>query len=132
MNRLTVLYDASCGLCANCRHWLESQNQVIPLEFLDLASPALDRRYPGLRRLQPDKQMIVVSDAGEIWQGEAAWLLCLHALLYYQTWAARLAHPALRPLARALYRVVSRHRQPLSQLLRLTSAEHCPTGACPR
>lgn len=129
MNRLTVLTDAQCGLCRNCRAWLERQVQWIPLEFLDHASPEVDRRYPGLRALRPEEQMIVVADTGELWQGEAAWLVCLHALRDYRDWAARCSHPLLRPLAGMLYRQVSTNRHGISKVLGLDALRH--ERACP-
>lgn len=130
MKTLTVLYDARCGLCGNCRRWLEGQAQVIPLEFLDVRSATAARRYPGLDALRPSERMIVVADTGELWQGEAAWIMCLHALRDTQAWAARLAHPALHPIARALYGAVSRNRHGLSSLLHLKPDTACPSGAC--
>ena len=34
MNKLTVLYDASCGFCVKCRWWIEYQPKLVEVEML--------------------------------------------------------------------------------------------------
>jgi len=42
----------------------------------------------------------VVADTGAVYEGDAAWLVCLWALDGYRGLAQRLSAPRLRPLAR--------------------------------
>lgn len=67
--------------------------------------------------------MLAISDAGAVWQGDAAWVMCLHALRDYRPLAAKLAHPLFRPFVKQAYRLVSSNRHPLSDLLGLSPAE---------
>jgi predicted DCC family thiol-disulfide oxidoreductase YuxK len=117
MQRLYVLYDSQCEFCRRCRNWLGQQPAYVPLAFLPLQSPEAECRFPGIKELHPEKEVVVISDAGEVWQGAAAWVTCLWALREYRVWAQRLAHPALQPLARRLCEIVSASRYRISQWL---------------
>ena len=90
MNRLYILYDSQCEFCRRCRIWLGRQLAYVPLIFIPLQSPEAECRFPGLKRLDPDKEIVVISDAGEVWQGGAAWGTCLWALREYREWSQRL------------------------------------------
>lgn len=143
MKSLTILYDAGCGFCCRCRAWLESRDQIIPLRFIPLDSREAARRFGDLQRLRPGEQMLAISDAGEVWQGDAAWVMCLHALRDYRPLAEKFAHPLFRPFVKQAYRLVSSNRHQLSDLLGLspqvlarenqgqTPQVGCRTGGCP-
>jgi predicted DCC family thiol-disulfide oxidoreductase YuxK len=100
ITRLTVLYDASCGLCRTARSWLAGRSQLVPLEFLAAGSDEARRRYPALEVEQTLADITVVADDGGVYTGDAAWLMCLWALDGYRGLAARLARPGLRGVAR--------------------------------
>jgi len=118
MQRLYILYDSQCEFCRRCRLWLGQQPAYVPLAFVPFQSAEAECRFPGLKQLHPEKEIVVISDAGEVWQGGPAWVTCLWALREYREWALRLAHPALLPLARRLCEIVSDHRYQLSQWLK--------------
>ena len=117
MQRLYIFYDGECGLCRRCREWLANQPAYLELIFHPFQSDEARRVCPGLPRFQPDEQLIVLSDEGAVYAGEAAWLMCLYALREYRGWSEKLAAPALRPLARRICLLVSHHRLKLSQTL---------------
>jgi len=119
MRWLYVLYDRRCAICRRCRAWLDRQPAFVPLVFLPLQSEDLPRRFPGIERLELDKEIVVISDTGEVWQGGEAWVTCLWALREYREWAQRLAHPALLPLARRACAMFSGNRHKLSAFLHL-------------
>jgi predicted DCC family thiol-disulfide oxidoreductase YuxK len=96
----TVLYDAGCGLCRSARRWLESRDQLVPLDFLPAASAEARRRFRGLDHDATLRDITVVADTGDVYVGDAAWLACLWALSGYRELADRLAQPHLLPLAR--------------------------------
>jgi predicted DCC family thiol-disulfide oxidoreductase YuxK len=121
MKRLHVLYDGKCDLCRRVRVWLDRQPAFVPLAFLPLQSSEVGRRFPGIEQFRPDEQLIVVSDTGDLWRGESAWITILWALREYREWAARLAHPTLRPFARQACALVSENRHRLSTWLRRAS-----------
>ncbi|MEA3210584.1 MAG: hypothetical protein QOE70_3641 [Chthoniobacter sp.] len=117
MKRLYVLYDPTCELCRRCRGWLSRQAAFVPLVFLPLNSDEVPCRFPGIERLHPEKEILVISDSGDVWQGGAAWVMCLWALEEYREWSQRLAHPLLLPFARRACELVSEKRYLISRWL---------------
>jgi predicted DCC family thiol-disulfide oxidoreductase YuxK len=138
---LHVLYDQECDICQRCRQWLLRQEAFVELRFIALQSPEVARRFPGLREwpdLDLSEKLVVISDEGMVYQGQNAWIMCLYALQDYREWAQRLAHPALRPLARRVCETVSRNRLLLSRFLKAPIEElrhqltQLPSESCSR
>jgi predicted DCC family thiol-disulfide oxidoreductase YuxK len=100
--QLTVLYDAGCGICRTARTWLAGRAQLVPLEFVPAGSAEAVERYPDLDHARTLTEITVIADTGDVYEGDAAWLICLWALEGYRSVANRLATPALRPLARGV------------------------------
>jgi len=117
MKRFYVFYDGECALCRRCREWLASQPAYIELVFHPFQSDEARRLCPELPRFQPSEQLIVLSDEGGVYAGEAAWLMCLYALREYRGWSEKLSAPALRPLAQRICLLVSHNRLTLSKAL---------------
>ena len=109
MKRLRLYYDERCGLCTALAGWLGRQRQLVPIE----CAP----KPPG----QTD--LAVLSDTGEVWTGDSAWLIVLWALDDYRDWSYRLARPELLPLARQAFAMLSRNREGLSEWLGLAGDE---------
>lgn len=117
MKILYVFFDGECGLCRRCREWLAGQPNLVRLVFHPFQSEEALRICPWLPQLQPEQQLIVMSDEGGIYVGEKAWLICLYALRDYRGWSEKLSAPALRPLARRICLLVSHNRLRLSKML---------------
>ncbi len=137
MNTLFVLYDGKCGFCRRCRGWLGHQPAYVRLAFIPLQSPEVSARFPGVERFHPDERLVVISDAGEVWRGEHAWVMCLWALREYRDWSLRLANPLLMPFARRVCELVSENRHAISRWFARDSAEQlrerlasAPAEAC--
>jgi predicted DCC family thiol-disulfide oxidoreductase YuxK len=111
----TIVYDADCGLCTRTKDWIKGQDPLVGLQFLATGSPEARRRFP---RLCPG-ELAVVSNTGEVWLGDHAWIVCLWALRDYRDLAFRLTSPLLSLLAREAFAVVSKNRLALSNILRL-------------
>jgi predicted DCC family thiol-disulfide oxidoreductase YuxK len=122
MKRLTILYDAGCGLCHTLKWWMLGQNTFMELEFLPSSSPFARHRYPTLAKANPD-QLIVIDERGGVYRDDRAWLMCLYALRDHRALALRLATPALQPLARRAWSLVSKNRKEISAVLALESEE---------
>jgi predicted DCC family thiol-disulfide oxidoreductase YuxK len=105
--RLTVLYDADCGMCRAARRWLDRQAQLVPLEFVPAGSDLARRRFPGLDHAATLVDVTVVAESGEVYGGDSAWLMCLWALSEYRSLAMRLAQPGTRPIARRVVAAAS-------------------------
>lgn len=119
MKQLVVLYDSRCGFCIRCRGWLTSQPKFVAIEFYAAGGPDAVRHYPELASPGPVDELIVVDDEGGVYRGSRAWLMCLWALVEYREWADWLASPALLPLARGAFALISSNRGRLSKWLGL-------------
>ncbi|MEM9478866.1 MAG: DCC1-like thiol-disulfide oxidoreductase family protein [Verrucomicrobiota bacterium] len=132
---LRVFYDAECGLCRACRHWMKDQPKFVEVLFTPYQSGNAERLCSGLHTLHPDRQIVVLADNGAIYQGGSAWVMCLWALRDYRELAGRLATPAFLPFAKKACALVSKNRLRLSSLFRLKQLESaempdCEDGAC--
>ncbi|MGE3819816.1 MAG: thiol-disulfide oxidoreductase DCC family protein [Isosphaeraceae bacterium] len=123
MKRLYVLHDDQCGLCRWARRWVEDQATFVEVVFLGATSEAARRTFPTLAVRDPPEELVVVSDAGEVYRGGSAWVMVLYALRDYREWALRLGSPALLPLARRGFAWASRNRGWFSRWLGLDDEE---------
>ena len=119
MNTLTVLYDATCGFCVRCRWWLIHQPKYVEMDFCASGSPEALERFPELSSPGTVDELTVVDDEGGVYRGTQAWLMCLWALVEYREYADWLSNPALMPLARGVFAMVSSNRKKISGLLGL-------------
>jgi predicted DCC family thiol-disulfide oxidoreductase YuxK len=123
MRRLYVLYDSRCELCCRLRKWLSDQEAWLELKTIPAGGEEARRLFPGLEAIASADDLVVVSDQGEVYLGNRAWIMCLFALKRYQRLACRLAHPLLLPLARHAYQALSKNRHLMSRWLRTPSSE---------
>ena len=102
MGRLTVLYDADCGLCRWVRGWLEGSALLVPLDWVPCGSAQARRLLPLLDHDRTREEVTVVAGTGEVWTAEGAWIMCLWATAAHRDLAVRLASSAAgRRVARA-------------------------------
>ncbi len=123
MERLYVLYDGRCGLCRWVKSWAKDQAAFVPLVFVPAESPEAERLVPGSSQSDSLEELVVVSDEGHLYRGDSAWIMCFYALEEFREWSCRLASPALRPLARKAFALLSKHRVQVSDWLGLTDHE---------
>jgi predicted DCC family thiol-disulfide oxidoreductase YuxK len=114
---ITIVYDASCGLCTRTKDWIRQQAPFIGIGFIASGSPEARRRFPQL----PAEELAVVANTGEVWLGNHAWIVCLWALRGYRDIAFKLTSPLLLLMAREAFAVVSKNRSALSSMLKLQS-----------
>ena len=105
---LTVLYDDRCAFCLRCKEWLEGQPCFVPVELLPARSEAAARRFPDVQHR--GQELIVADDAGRVWVGPPAYLMCMWATARYRSWSYALSQPALAPLATRFFLWVSGRR----------------------
>jgi predicted DCC family thiol-disulfide oxidoreductase YuxK len=123
IRELYVLYDARCGVCSRVRGWVEQQRTFVPLHFIPSGSERAKRLFPQLDHASDPRELLVVTDGGDVYLDDAAWIACLWALVEYRTWSYRFARGPLRPLARAAWDFLSRNRHELGRMLSLESDE---------
>jgi predicted DCC family thiol-disulfide oxidoreductase YuxK len=109
MNRLTILYDASCPICVRCAHWLAREPSYLPLELLSSSSEDALRRYGEVPWL--GAELVVVSDSGEVWAGPAAFIVALWALRDYREWSYRLSGESFSKMAERFFVALSHRRK---------------------
>lgn len=117
MNILTVYFDGECSLCRRIRAWLTSEPQIVHLRFIDRRSETGRVMLDGLGLEIGADDLVVVSDEGQVWAGDGAWLMVLYALDDFRLWSYRLADPEYRPLLRRMIGLLSRHRIGLGRWL---------------
>ncbi|MDP0499426.1 MAG: DUF393 domain-containing protein [Verrucomicrobiota bacterium JB022] len=117
MMKLLVFYDQDCAFCRKCKNWLIRQPAYLELELLPVQARSVQMAYPELAEHDASENMIVISDTGLVYTGDDAWITILWALKDWRDWANRLQQPALRPLARQFWQLVSQNRYALSALL---------------
>ena len=115
MKTLYVLYDERCALCKQLKQWLLVQRSWVGLSMIPAGSPKAKAMFPGLEKIAGTNDLVVVSDLGEVYLNNHAWIMCLYALEEYRDWALRLASPLLLPLARQAFESLSKNRQAISR-----------------
>lgn len=101
IRRITVLYDARCPLCVAVSNWLARRPKLVAIDLVAAGSARARNRYPDLDHERTLHEVTVVGDAGQVYSGAHAWVVCLWALRGYRTLATRLSTPAGLPLAKA-------------------------------
>jgi predicted DCC family thiol-disulfide oxidoreductase YuxK len=133
IRRLTVLYDAGCPLCVQCRDWMVTQPALVELELLPARSPEAARRYGAVPWL--GAELVVVSDRGEVWAGPAAFLVALWALEGTREWSYRLSSDTFAGMAERFFRLLSSKRRSIASFLQHAECEgdRCrrPSAAAP-
>jgi len=114
---ITVVYDASCGLCTRAKEWITQQTPLVDVQFVAADSATSRKRFPQLAA----EELAVVADTGEVWFGDHAWIVCLWALRDFRDLAFRLTSPLLLLMAREAFTLVSKNRHAVSRLLSLES-----------
>lgn len=107
---LTVLTDERCALCRWARGWLESQPQLVRLQFVPAGGPLARQLYPWLDPDRTLREITVVSQDGRVWTDDAAWIAVLWATAEHRDLSLSLANERVRPLARGIIATVSRFR----------------------
>ena len=140
MKALTIFYDPCCGLCRSFRIWMMAQPSYCRMEFVPYSSGLARRLLPEIENMDAGREIVVMNDEGDIWQGPEAWVTCLWVLKKWRGWARRMASPALLPLADKVCHLISANRLTLSKLLALRGEKEvsalcaepvgCESGSC--
>lgn len=123
MRCLYLLYDERCELCCRLKQWLGRQETWLELRLLPCGSAECSRLFPGLEKIASTDDLVAISDQGEVYLNNHAWIMCLYALVEYREWAWRLAHPLLLPLARQAFEALSKNRHAISRWLKSPSPD---------
>ena len=117
MEKLYVLYDPNCALCCRLKDWILVQRSWIGIAVVAAGSEKARNLFPELELIATKDDLAVITDEGEVYLNNHAWIMVLYAMVEYRDWAARLTHPLLMPLARQAFAALSRNRQAVSRWL---------------
>ena len=117
MEKLYVLYDPKCELCCRLKNWILVQRSWIGIAVVEQGSEKAKRLFPELEQIAGKDDLAVISDEGEVYLNNHAWIMVLYAMVEYRDWAARLTHPLLMPLTRQAFAALSKNRHRLSSFL---------------
>jgi len=123
MEKLYVLYDPRCELCNRLKDWLLIQRSWLDLCMVPAGSEQARKMFPELEQIASVNDLAVISDDGQVFLNDRAWIMTMYALEEYREWAKRLAHPLLLPLARQAFASISRNRFAISRWLKAGSPE---------
>jgi predicted DCC family thiol-disulfide oxidoreductase YuxK len=130
--RLTVLYDDRCPLCRTFSTWLAGQACLVDLDLVPAGSAAARGRFPSLDHRRTLEEITLVSDAGAVWTGAHAWVMCLWATVAHRALAEGLARPSRLPLAKGAAHLAAGIRNASSSRLAAPGGDypdHC-AGTC--
>lgn len=130
MKCLYVIYDAKCPLCRSFADRMQREPCYVPIVPVPSDAPDLSIRFPGLILPAEPTEVVAIADTGDIYRGDAAWLICLWAMRRYRAASFTLADPLLRPALHRAVAFLGDHRYSISQILRMDSDEAPPTIAC--
>jgi predicted DCC family thiol-disulfide oxidoreductase YuxK len=117
MEKLYVLYDPKCALCCRLKNWILVQRSWLGLALIEQGSEKANRLFPDLGQIASKDDLAVITDEGDVYLNDRAWIMVLYAMVEYRDWAARLTHPLLMPLARQAFAALSRNRHAISRWL---------------
>jgi predicted DCC family thiol-disulfide oxidoreductase YuxK len=115
MKKLYVLYDPNCALCQRLKEWLLAQRSWMELCLIPAGSEEARHMFPTLQQIASANDLVVVSDEGQVYFNNNAWIMTLYALVEFREWACRLSHPMLLPLVRQAFATISRNRYAISR-----------------
>lgn len=138
MEKLYVLYDPRCELCCRLKNWILIQRSWPGIAVIEQGSEKAKRLFPELNQIAGSEDLAVISDTGDVYLNNSAWIMVLYPLIDYREWASRLTSPLLLPLARQAFAALSKNRHWISSLLNsqdeaaIASELHkVELGACP-
>jgi len=117
MEKLYVLYDPKCELCQRLKDWLLIQRSWLGLAMVPAGSERAQKMFPELNNVASCNDLVVISDDGQVYLNNSAWIMVLYALDDYSEWACRLAHPMIAPFARQAFEMISKNRYAISRWL---------------
>ena len=117
MEKLYVLYDPTCELCCRLKNWIIIQRSWIGIAVIEQGSEKAKHLFPELEHIAGKEDLALISDEGDVYLNDSAWIMVLYALVEYREWASRLTSPLLMPLARQAFAALSKNRHWISSLL---------------
>ena len=113
---IEVYYDGRCGMCCTFHEWVNTQERNFEVRFAPYQAPEAEEWFPGVNKLEPEREMIVKTDEGILYRGAEGWVMCLMSCKKYVNWAERMTNPRLLPMAKKLCQTLAARRHTLSKM----------------
>ncbi len=110
--RSTIVYDDECNLCRRQIAWLRARAPQNAFDYVPMQTPEIRERYPELRHADFNEVQEVRPD-GMVKAGADAVQDVLRKVPRWRRLAALYVVPGVRPIARAVYHWISKHRHKL-------------------
>lgn len=117
IQHIEVYYDGRCAICCTFHEWVNRQERLFPVRFIAYQSEQAELLFPGVTSMDPEGDMIVRTNEGDVFRAAEGWVLCLLSCQKYQKYARRLASPQLLPLAKKCCHLIASNRLTLSKIL---------------
>ena len=117
IRKVEVFYDGKCGMCCKFRDWLNKQEHALTLVCIPYQADEVREIFPDIAAHDPDKQLVVRLDNGDVHQGAKGWVWCLWSCVKYQDLAQKLNNRFLLPIAQKACYLLSANRLRISQIL---------------
>ncbi len=126
MERLTIIFDESCGICLACVTWLQRRDLRAQFEFIGNQANELPQSVD--RAQAADTIYVVNQSTGTTRTRADAIAQLLRTLPGRRAAVFRVAGylmmlPVLRQFSNLCYRLIAKHRQRISTALGLTACE---------
>ena len=63
------------------QRWVREQEGWLELETMPAGSAEAREMFPGLQQIASADELVVISDEGEVYLDNRAWIMCLYALV---------------------------------------------------
>jgi len=70
---IEVYYDGRCAMCCRFHEWVNRQPRAFAVTFVAYQSPRAENLFPGVTGMDPDLDMIVRTERGDIFRGAEGW-----------------------------------------------------------
>lgn len=133
MNRVTLFYDADCGICTASVDWLVRQAAASGAELKTVAyqDPAGPSDYPMINWKHTDLGVQTLTGEGKISQDASAIAACLRLAPRWRWLGTCMDWPVLRIGFQTGYRLVARNRRHLSRWFGLQQCRIPPRADLP-
>lgn len=116
----TVIYDGECRICTRSVNTLRDWDRDARFELLAYQATGVQERFDTISFREFESSVQLVGPDGDRWEGAGAVEKILELVPRTRPFAWLFRIPLIRPIARAVYRFVARHRRFFG------CGDHCP------
>lgn len=116
VQKIEIYYDGHCGMCSSFIEWLVVQEHVCELVCCPYQDEGVERLFPAIKDLNPDKELVVRIAGGDVYRGAEAWVWCLWVSKKYRNIARLMNSDVMLPMVKKVCYLVSKNRLKMSHI----------------